>query len=126
MNLTEIVLSDPTRFVKGKTNSQKKFEKDCLDKINGKKRSRRNSLRHNLYSKNKECHYCKQEMLPPTMGKICKDRDATIDHKIPMTRGGKNEVSNRVGACYDCNTDKGKLTDEEYFAVLAVRAKYKR
>jgi 5-methylcytosine-specific restriction endonuclease McrA len=33
--------------------------------------------------------------------------DLTIDHVIPVSRGGRHEVSNIVGACRRCNSSKG-------------------
>jgi 5-methylcytosine-specific restriction endonuclease McrA len=48
-------------------------------------------------------------------------RSLTLDHVIPSSRGGSNHLSNLVGACAECNQDKGSLTGEEYAAVLNVR-----
>jgi 5-methylcytosine-specific restriction endonuclease McrA len=33
--------------------------------------------------------------------------DLTIDHVVPVSRGGRHEVSNIVGACRRCNSSKG-------------------
>lgn len=38
----------------------------------------------------------------------------TRDHKIPKSRGGKNEPENIVICCDKCNQEKGSLTPEEY------------
>jgi len=38
----------------------------------------------------------------------------TRDHKIPKSRGGKNEPENIVICCDKCNHEKGSLTQEEY------------
>lgn len=38
----------------------------------------------------------------------------TRDHKIPKSRGGKNEPENIVICCDKCNHEKGSLTPEEY------------
>lgn len=38
----------------------------------------------------------------------------TIDHKIPLSRGGKDNDSNKQVCCRICNALKGPLTDEEY------------
>ncbi len=51
------------------------------------------------------CFYCKKGLLY---------RDATIDHKVPVARGGPNEFKNLVAACTGCNSLKGYLTPEEY------------
>jgi hypothetical protein len=53
------------------------------------------------------CYYC---------GKRCEK--LTIEHRIPLSRGGSNHLSNVVPACSDCNTRKHALTDEEFLARL--------
>lgn len=44
----------------------------------------------------------------------CKDLDFTIDHKLPRSRGGKDNPSNTVPCCLRCNNLKGDLTDAEF------------
>jgi len=41
------------------------------------------------------------------------------EHKIPLSRGGSNDISNIVPACRRCNAKKHKLTDEEFRKRLA-------
>lgn len=36
------------------------------------------------------------------------------DHRIPLSRGGTNYISNILPACPPCNQRKHRLTDEEY------------
>lgn len=39
--------------------------------------------------------------------------DITIDHIVPLSRGGKHEADNLTAACYSCNCSKGaKMLDE--------------
>jgi len=33
--------------------------------------------------------------------------DSTLDHALPRSKGGTDEWSNLVLACYECNQDKG-------------------
>lgn len=40
--------------------------------------------------------------------------DATRDHKIPKSRGGKTTPENIVVCCEKCNSQKGALTPDEY------------
>jgi 5-methylcytosine-specific restriction endonuclease McrA len=50
------------------------------------------------------CYYCGCEI----KGK------KTIDHKIPVIKGGTNDNENLVLSCVHCNTQKGSKTEEEY------------
>ena len=38
----------------------------------------------------------------------------TIDHVMPLSRGGKHEPANLVAACYSCNSSKGARTPDEW------------
>lgn len=45
---------------------------------------------------------------------ICNRAPATtIDHVVPRSRGGSNEIGNWQGACYPCNQDKGNALPGE-------------
>jgi 5-methylcytosine-specific restriction endonuclease McrA len=46
----------------------------------------------------------------------------TVDHVVPLTRGGANDVSNFQFLCFRCNADKANLTNEEYLQLLIERA----
>ena len=43
------------------------------------------------------------------------------EHVLPLSRGGRNDASNLVAACRQCNTDKGDLTLDEWRADRARR-----
>lgn len=58
------------------------------------------------------CAYCRQTYCPPS-------RRFSIDHLIPRSRGGSNELENLVGCCAACNVAKGSRTPEEWLAELA-------
>lgn len=51
------------------------------------------------------CFWCYDIML---LGKH------TVDHLIPLSRGGTNWPSNLVCACHSCNSQKGAKTPDEY------------
>lgn len=51
------------------------------------------------------CPYCLKEY--PII-------DATRDHRVPKSRGGKTEPENITISCKSCNSEKGALTPEEY------------
>lgn len=44
---------------------------------------------------------------------------ATLDHRIPRSRGGSNHRSNLVAACEECNARKDNMTDREFVGLVA-------
>ncbi len=48
---------------------------------------------------------------------------ATVDHILPISRGGRNQWSNLCAACERCNAAKGAMTGEEFRAALAIEAR---
>ncbi|MBQ9774767.1 MAG: HNH endonuclease [Lentisphaeria bacterium] len=50
------------------------------------------------------CHYCKQKFPPEQL---------TLDHIVPVSRGGRSTRGNLVVACLDCNQKKKYLTPVE-------------
>ncbi|MFO7886655.1 MAG: HNH endonuclease [Desulfobacteraceae bacterium] len=58
------------------------------------------------------CHYCRK-IFPP--------KELTMDHIIPIARGGKSIKSNLVPCCKTCNTSKKQMLPlewEEYMQSL--------
>lgn len=53
---------------------------------------------------NFECQYCGVELL---------SREATLDHVVPRSQGGKTSWINIVCACSSCNRKKGGRTPKE-------------
>lgn len=59
--------------------------------------------RQTVYSRDGfKCVYCKSA------------EDLTLDHKIPESRGGDNEINNLHTACRVCNATKGSMTHDEF------------
>jgi 5-methylcytosine-specific restriction endonuclease McrA len=56
------------------------------------------------------CFYC-GELLYASF-----DKDIHIEHKIPLSRGGSNNIENIVLSCAPCNLSKGTKTHEEFLA----------
>ena len=58
-------------------------------------------LRHSPWWKKKisagVCYYCRGKFKP---------EELTMDHLVPLARGGKSEKANLVPACKDCNSKK--------------------
>ncbi|HLW01970.1 MAG TPA: HNH endonuclease [Ktedonobacterales bacterium] len=46
----------------------------------------------------------------------------TLDHVVPVSRGGTSELNNLVTACVTCNSAKGTRTPQEWLAALQQRA----
>jgi 5-methylcytosine-specific restriction endonuclease McrA len=46
------------------------------------------------------CHYCQQKVL---------SSDLTMDHVVPLIRGGRSVKNNVVPACKSCNNKKKSL-----------------
>jgi 5-methylcytosine-specific restriction endonuclease McrA len=62
-----------------------------------------------------KCHYCGVQMLQvngiaETHTGGHHEREATIDHIIPLAGGGGWSYENLVYACYKCNHEKGNQT----------------
>lgn len=58
------------------------------------------------------CHYC---------GRLFKPSELTMDHLVPLVRGGRSVQGNVVPACKDCNSKKKYLLPmewEEYLHTL--------
>lgn len=51
------------------------------------------------------CYYCKGKFAPA---------DLTMDHLVPVVRGGKSVQGNLVPACKECNTKKKYLVPAEW------------
>lgn len=51
------------------------------------------------------CHYC---------GQATKPKDLTMDHVVPISRGGKSTKGNVVPACKACNNKKKQLLPMEW------------
>jgi 5-methylcytosine-specific restriction protein A len=51
------------------------------------------------------CHYCGRQVGP---------RALTMDHVVPLIRGGRSVRANTVPACKDCNSKKQSLLPWEW------------
>lgn len=51
------------------------------------------------------CHYCGRKVAP---------RELTMDHVVPLSRGGKSKKGNAVPACKECNNRKKYLLPVEW------------
>ena len=51
------------------------------------------------------CWYCKEHLL---------NKVIHVDHRLPVSRGGRNEIENLVLTCAECNIYKRDKTSEEF------------
>lgn len=63
------------------------------------------TLMNNIRKSNTRCYYCNEKV---------GINYRTVDHKIPVSRGGETIATNLVMSCERCNSEKGFLTEEEY------------
>lgn len=54
-----------------------------------------------------QCHYCENSF---------QKNELTMDHKIPVIRGGMSSKSNVVPCCKTCNSLKKHQTDVEFLS----------
>lgn len=59
-----------------------------------------------------KCHYCGIALIRCRADQVPLIRSrgfgrATVDHKVPLSKGGGYEVANMLLACEDCNKRKG-------------------
>jgi len=69
-------------------------------------------VRQNVYKRDGyTCHYCEQEM---------DEDDRTLDHIIPVSRGGQHTEDNLVVSCRSCNSKKGTKDYIEFIDLKGV------
>lgn len=91
-------------------------DEEALRRERGKARQ----LRKTQWWKNKRspgiCRYCRGHFPP---------KELTMDHVVPLVRGGKSVKSNLVPACRACNAQKCNLLPIEWGEYLEALAKRK-
>ena len=59
------------------------------------------------------CHYCTvPTVVNPSAGSYHRER--TLDHVVPLSAGGKDELENVVCCCRSCNARKGTRPQRQY------------
>ena len=94
----------------------KPFAYDLSDADIKRERQKARDLRNSQWWKRKRakgvCYYCGRSFPP---------RELTMDHIVPIARGGKSTKGNIVAACKECNTQKKQLLPMEWDAYLRQR-----
>ena len=78
-----------------------------------RERKKAREMRNSQWWKNQlakgVCHYC---------GNSFKPAELTMDHIVPVVRGGKSTRGNVVCSCKECNNKKKYLTPAELLLLL--------
>lgn len=78
-----------------------------------KEKAKARELRNSQWWKRKlakgECYYC---------GNHFSVDELTMDHVVPISRGGKSSKGNLVTACKDCNNKKKNMLTMEWIEYL--------
>jgi len=87
----------------------KPFAYDLTEEDIKKERRKARELRESQWWKRRLakgiCHYC---------GKATSPKELTMDHVVPVSRGGKSTKGNVVTACQNCNALKKQLLPMEW------------
>ncbi|TRO83259.1 HNH endonuclease [Desulfuromonas acetexigens] len=79
-----------------------------------REREKARELRQSRWWKNRIatgiCYYCGMKVAP---------KELTLDHLVPVSRGGKSTKTNCVPACKSCNNKKKNLLPMEWEDYLA-------
>ena len=90
------------------------FVREVADAEVRREKAKARELRRSQWWKRKlaagRCGYCGQSTPP---------RALTMDHRVPLVRGGRSTKSNVVAACKACNTAKKYALPIEWDAYLA-------
>ncbi|MDH5753369.1 MAG: HNH endonuclease [Deltaproteobacteria bacterium] len=90
------------------------FVPEVDDETLAREKQKARDLRGSQWWKNKRatgvCHYCRQRF--PA-------RELTMDHIIPLVRGGRSVKSNLVPCCKECNSRKKYLLPQEWEEYMA-------
>ena len=74
-------------------------------KVPGSVQKNRQKVRKQLWEESSKCFYCKIDLL---------FKESTLDHKIPISKGGSEKIENFVLACRKCNKEKADIPFEEF------------
>ncbi len=90
-----------------------RFIPETTDALLKREKARARGLRQSAWWKRRiaagVCHYC---------GRRVGVRALTLDHVIPLIRGGRSVRGNMVPACKDCNSRKQSLLPWEWDAYV--------
>ena len=96
---------------KGKQNSTVCRHRRMSRKLNAKDSFTADDIKDLYATQGGSCYYCSVEI----------ENGFHVDHMTPLSRGGRNDVSNICLACAPCNLKKHTKTAEEFQQVIQER-----
>ena len=97
---------------------------DLIARVEGADRTKTKRLssyavqRRSLWSRgHRNCYWCDQRL---TMASD-QPNTLTLDHKVPLARGGLNKPFNYVAACKPCNNAKGSMLEADFWRFVRPR-----
>lgn len=66
--------------------------------------------KNHVKKQNGLCFYCRNEMRPEFKNSLA----PTLDHYVPIAKGGKDHFENTVAACKRCNELKGNMHGDDF------------
>jgi hypothetical protein len=75
---------------------------------------RRDKLPHLIEKYGMKCYWCGCHLKPESL---------TIDHYIPLSKGGSNKIKNLRLACNGCNNKRGNVMPQETLQTIAEQSK---
>ncbi len=93
--------------------SPDRYAREVDDDALRREKARARALRQSAWWRRRiatgRCHYC---------GRVVGAKALTLDHVVPLVRGGRSIRVNMVPACKDCNNKKQSLLAWEWQAYL--------
>lgn len=93
--------------------SEERYIREVDDDTLRRERARARALRQTAWWRRRiasgRCHYCARQVGAGAL---------TLDHVVPLVRGGRSIRANMVAACKDCNHKKQSMLAWEWQAFL--------
>lgn len=93
--------------------SDERYTREVDDDTLRREKARARALRQSAWWRRRvapgRCHYCRRAVGAKAL---------TLDHVVPLVRGGRSIRANMVPACKDCNARKQSLLVWEWQAYL--------
>lgn len=110
------------------TAQQRAWRSANLEKARAKHRQNKHRRRARLWAVIGDGYMGRRDKAFALWGGLCaycgSDRDLSIDHITPLSRGGSNAARNLAPACLRCNSSKGPRSVEQWRPDLAASVRF--